>query len=387
MITSRLATAVSEIKSDEEIKSPLPSDALNLKIQKAAKSATSNLAVYIFKKENHANFAKLFAAISPEELVLKLNKINMQDAHFKLFKSHTSHQEEYAELFDLPPLQWLAILTEEIIHGEDLTALIASSDIGAVSGMLSNIEELPDPVKKAKILFFLNHSTHATDREIKAFFDKIGFMNESILPLYFILHNVRTTSEGFTRPATEAILRIHATNRTEPENQARVKAALRIMHECLDNHYKKALMQLSEAERIKIQIEHDQLLAKQLDPDAKAAKKLSQQLNGELSFRDTFNQDSKNEEPSTFNSTRIIFFAPISTLPNGRIWPSFTPQTTFFQFASIRPIYDQKHTSPTERYDNDAFYDPDLQKAIELSLRQHPSSSSNHTISSEFKRK
>lgn len=283
MTNSRPSKPDTDRTENTEIKNSPTTPTLNPEIEKAAQSATSNLAMYVFDNKNRSYFDKLLATKSPAKLVLELNKINPNPDKFKQFQIFTSHQNEYAELFDLPPAQWMTILLEEKINGDDLAALIGSSDMfeGAVSGRLNEIEEkIADPIKKAKIFFYLNHSPNATPEEINAFFKKIGFEDDGILFLHHILHNVFESSNNedlistTTRFATEGILRIRPVGsdvtpekkaEIELDNKARVKAALRILQACVDNHYNKALKQLSDAERIIMQLENDEFLANQLN--------------------------------------------------------------------------------------------------------------------------
>ncbi len=373
------------MKSSKTSSIPETNDTSDQIIEQAASSARSDLAKYVFDTKNRANFNKLFAAKSPVTLIHELNTIKITPDQFRQFQIFTENQNEYAELFDLPPTEWLDILIKEKINGEDLAALIGSTEMleGAVSGILNLIEEkVSDPVKKVKIYFYLNHSADATDNEIKAFFEKVGFKDASIFPLHHILHNVREQSGDGTRPATEGILRIQPADAEVPDNKARLQAALRILHACVDNHYNKALIQLTPTARINLQIEQDAFLAKQLD--RVTANKVNQELNGELSARN-IPEEHLRHIPLTFDlpdSMGSLFNREVMTSTRPAFYISRAPHSSFMIIHELSSIpaapREQKHaTRPVTVTGNDpdleeaqlqhVLDDVELQRAIQLS--------------------
>jgi len=252
----------------------------------------SNLAKYIFDLENLVKFKDLIESMPKPKLLLQLNSLQVTKKQIDQLKLYIDKQDEYPEIFKLNPAIWLDILLNEKLIGNDMAALFCSTEIvdGAVSGIISAINDIEDNAIKADAYFFLNNSIESSDKEIRNYLRTIKFPKDceaSYLSLHHIMHNVTEPhvyddgTQG-TKAAAESILRI-----SDPKSDidsARLKGALRIIKECVNNNFMKVMNSLPQDKLSKIKIKHEKFLNEQ--QDLLYARKLNKELNGDLSLRD-----------------------------------------------------------------------------------------------------
>lgn len=343
-----------------------------------AKEAKSALAKFVFDANNIEKIGALFTIKPPNELIADLNKQNISNELLNQLNILSSNQKEYSYLFKLSPDKWFSILTQEKTEAEDLIALIGSPEYveGAITCILSEINELPEMLDRARAFNYILNSKSETDLQIQDFVYTLQLPAQSLeqfkinfLHLHHILHNVRepVVHEGpfqsvLARPATAGILRINPpeppsddlkpderaltekkNKETVKKNEARIKAALRIMKECVNYLLDRTVAKLTQEELRNFQDEQSELYARQLDEEM--AKELNQQEHGELSARSIPETKRSADFTRIFLSHRIT---PTDMMLMSRfLRNSMIPETTPFEELSrntVWPVRDEENS-------------------------------------------
>lgn len=267
-------------------------------IDKGKDEAKTTLAKFVFNPDNREKIKALFTTKSPLLLVHELNEMkDIDQSKLDQLNVIISNQKDYDLLFKLPPEKWLQILIQEKTETQDLIALIGSGKAfdGAVSGILNAIDELKDPLDKARIFHYLNNSAKDKKAAINKFLSTLNSPKENIESfktsfhqLHRILHKNKETF-GFGDGSSikrspiggllcikqpeppsfdlkpEEIIALEKKNENIIKNNAaRIKAALRIIRECISDKFNKAVLQLNKTQLKTLQDEQSELLVKQM---------------------------------------------------------------------------------------------------------------------------
>lgn len=281
-------------------------------IETGAKFATSEVAKYVFNPNNREKMAAIFTTMPPEILVAELNDETISQDKLNQLDAISSNKDEYPLLFKLKPKKWLKILTHEKIEAQDLTSLIGADGMGAVSGLLDEINTLPNALTRASAFYFLLHSPYVNEivefyqtftninqiyilyqilNKIHAFYRTLGLPEEnkdSFIGLHHVLYNLpeyikqgspmecyltqRTSVEsvlGITPPEPPKSFaqpeEIAAFEQLKKNNKARAHAALKITKACVETLLAQSKLQLTPEQRKQFVDEQDKLKAMQLD--------------------------------------------------------------------------------------------------------------------------
>ena len=352
-------------------------------IEAGKKNATSNVARFVFDRNNLEKMAGVLTHFPMNRLLDELNALNVTKEKLDQLDIFSSNQSEYALLFKLPPLVWLKILIEEKIEAQDLTSLIGSDGMGAVSGLLDELNELPDLLDRARTFNYLLHSKNESDDDIAFFFQTLGLPDtnkDSFFRLHHIVHNLEeyTNEEEKNhfetavphRSAIECVLGITPPDvphfslpdekrneieiknkKTIDDNNARIRSALRITRECVKMLLNKSKLALDSIQLEKFENAHHALLAKELK-----AKKPPEQ-----------------KKISNYNDPFIFFIQD-----NPELFQDFLGQLRQFHPIQVEEKLNHFDMKPMQEMDDQE--DIDLQRAILLSL----DSATEETKSSDY---
>lgn len=266
---------------------------------------TSNVTQFVFDPKNLEKMAAIIVSEPLEKLLPKLNSLNVSKEKLDQLNIFSSNQNDYPLLFKIPAFEWLKILTEEKIESQDLTSLIGSDGMGAVSGLLDEINELPDILDRARAFNYLLNSRKESNDSIRHFFESLGLPEankDSFFRLHHIVHNLteyvpeeeeakfdsdvphRTSIEcvlGITPPSYADRVDIEETNKN---NSARINAASKITIECVKALLEKNKLALDEKQLKKFNEEKDALFAKELQNEHVPDKKKITNYNDPMIF-------------------------------------------------------------------------------------------------------